>query len=509
MTSQNDHLPKQPEPCWRDNLPFPTFPALEKNTTTDVAIVGGGITGITAAYLLANKGLSVTLIDASDLLNGTTGHTTAKITSQHGLIYDQLIKDFGEEQAKLYYEANNDAMHFIRDTVKKHDIDCDLTTEDAYVYAGTDEYISKVQAEFTAYEKLGIPCEYTESIPFSIPCKAAVVMKNQSQFHPLKYLTALIPTLIDAGIKIYEHTTAAKVEDEGSKHVIHTTSGQTITCKYVLTASHYPFNDEIGLYFTRMHPERSYVLGIKTDEDYPGGMYLSAESPSRSLRDTTIDGEHLILVGGESHKTGQGIPTMEHYEALQAFSHQFFTVTDIPYRWSAQDLITVDKVPYIGAATKNHPTILISTGYGKWGMTNGTLAAKILTDRILEKENRYASLFDPSRFEAKSLKNLVTENANVAKELIKGKLSASPQSLEDLSIGEAAIIRVNGEKSGCYRDQTGQLHVVDSTCTHLGCEVAWNSGDTTWDCPCHGSRYSIDGTVLEGPAVNPLKKVDF
>ncbi|MET3317952.1 UNVERIFIED_ORG: glycine/D-amino acid oxidase-like deaminating enzyme/nitrite reductase/ring-hydroxylating ferredoxin subunit [Peribacillus simplex] len=504
MTEKNTELPQYPEPYWRSTLSFPSFSKLETDITTDVLIVGGGITGITSAYLLAKQGVKVTLIEASEILNGTTGHTTAKITAQHGLIYDQLITDHGEEKARLYYEANTEGMELIKGLIEEHSIECNLNVQDAYVYANTDEYKSKIQEELKAYQKLGIRGDYAEKIPFSIPCKAAVIMKDQAQFHPLKYLTALIPPILEAGGNIYERTTAMKIEDDNPPTVI-TETGHTIKSNHIIVASHFPFNDEMGLYFARTHIKRSYVLGIKTEQEYPGGMYYSADNPTRSLRYTEDNGEKLILVGGEGHKTGQGISTIEHYESLQDFSSQYFNVKDIPYRWSAQDIVTPDNLPFVGPVTSNHPNVLIATGYAKWGMTNGSIAAKILTDHILQKDNRYADLYNPARI--KGMKNIVEDNADVAKHLIKSKLAVIHKTPEDLGIDEGAIVKVNGDKAGCYRDHEGQLHIVDSTCTHMGCEVTWNSGDRTWDCPCHASRYSITGEVLNGPAVEPLKKI--
>ncbi|KRF65293.1 (2Fe-2S)-binding protein [Bacillus sp. Soil768D1] len=504
MTEKNTELPQYPEPYWRSTLSFPSFSKLETDITTDVLIVGGGITGVTSAYLLAKQGVKVTLIEASEILNGTTGHTTAKITAQHGLIYNQLITDHGEEKARLYYEANTEGMELIKGLIEEHSIECNLNVQDAYVYANTDEYKSKIQEELKAYQKLGIRGDYAEKIPFSIPCKAAVIMKDQAQFHPLKYLTALIPPILEAGGNIYERTTAMKIED-GKPPTVITETGHTIKSNHIIVASHFPFNDEMGLYFARTHIKRSYVLGIKTEQEYPGGMYYSADNPTRSLRYTEDNGEKLILVGGEGHKTGQGISTIEHYEALQDFSSQYFNVKDIPYRWSAQDIVTPDNLPFVGPVTSNHPNVLIATGYAKWGMTNGSIAAKILTDHILQKDNRYADLYNPARI--KGMKNIVEDNADVAKHMIKGKLAVIHKTPEDLGIDEGAIVKVNGDKAGCYRDHEGQLHIVDSTCTHMGCEVAWNSGDRTWDCPCHASRYSITGEVLNGPAVEPLKKI--
>lgn len=503
------NLPEYPEPYWRDHIELPEFPSLEQDIETDAVIVGGGITGITAAYLLSKEGLSVTLIEAGKLLNGTTGHTTAKVTAQHGLIYDKLINQFGEEKARLYYEANDEALNLIRMLTEEHSIECGLKSEDAYVYASTKEYAKKIEDEVKAYQKLGIPGGYAEDIPFPLTCEAAIVMTGQAQFHPLLYLNGLIPSILEAGGRIYEHTAAKKAEEDGTSPIVQTEQGHKIRANYLITASHFPFNDEMGMYFARMHPQRSYVLGVKTKEPYPGGMYISADSPSRSLRSVMTEEGELILVGGEGHKTGQGKPEIEHYEALHTFAHETFQVEAIPYRWSAQDLITVDNLPYIGLASKNHPHIYTATGFAKWGMTNGTIAARILTDMILKKENRYTELFDPSRLTPKGTLTAIKDNANVAAEFIKGKISSSASKLEDLSNDEAALIKINGQKAGCYKDKDGKIHAVDSTCTHMGCELEWNGGERSWDCPCHGSRFSYSGKVLEGPAVDPLKKVEI
>ena len=505
MDHFDQQLPRFPEPYWLDSTTIPTFQKLEEDIQTDIAIVGGGITGITAAYLLSQQGVPVTLIEAGRILTGTTGHTTAKITAQHGLIYDQLIQEHGVESAKLYYEANREAVELIKAIINKHSIECDFSEQDAYIYGSTESSVEQIKGELQAYQKLGIPSDFTDAIPFPIPCQAALIMKGQAQFHPLKYLSALIPSILESGGKIYENTTALKIEDDLQPTIL-LENGHRLVCKSVIVASHFPFSDEIGLYFARMHVERSYVLAIKSEKDYPGGMYYSADTPTRSLRYTEMNGEKLILVGGESHKTGQGVPTHQHYLGLQSFSEQYLGVKEIPYRWSAQDIVTPDKLPFIGPATGHHPNVLIATGYKKWGMTSGTIAAKILTDTILEKENRYADLFHPSRF--KGFGNMVKDNLDVAKHLLEGKLEFIVKTPNDLAHDEGDIVIVNGKRVGCYRDYDGELHLVDSTCTHMGCEVNWNSGDRTWDCPCHGSRYSIKGEVLNGPTVEPLRKVE-
>jgi glycine/D-amino acid oxidase-like deaminating enzyme/nitrite reductase/ring-hydroxylating ferredoxin subunit len=508
MNKDDIVLPQFPEPYWTDSVKRPSFQNLDKDITVDVGIVGGGISGITTAYLLAKGGVKVALIEADRILNGTTGHTTAKLTSQHGLIYDELISHFGEEKARLYYEASNDALQFIKNTAQEHHIDCDLTEEDAYVYTNSENYMNNLINEFKAYEKLGIQGEFVESIPVPLEVKAAVVMKNQAQFHPLKYLTKLAEFMTEKGVEIYENTPAIDIE-RGAQPKIVTRDGYKVACKHVVVCSHFPFYDA-GFYFSRMYAERSYIVAVKTETEYPGGMYINAEKPVRSLRYTNVNGEKLVLIAGENHKTGQGVPMIQHYEALQSFGEQIFGIKEIPYRWSTQDLTTLDKVPYIGQMNQNSSDIFIATGYRKWGMTNGTAAAMLIADLLMEKENHYSDLYTPSRFYADpSVKKFISVNTDVAKHLIEGKLEYALRKPEDLVADEGAVVSVNGKRAGAYRDEDGTLHVVDTTCTHMGCELEWNNGDRTWDCPCHGSRFSINGDVVEGPAKKPIKKLEL
>lgn len=257
----------------------------------------------------------------------------------------------------------------------------------------------------------------------------------------------------------------------------------------------------------RIYPERSYGMAVKAKQKYPGGMYLSADSPSRSIRVQRAGKEELYIIGGENHKTGQGLEMIEHFKALNRFTEGLLGEYEIPYRWSAQDYTSMDKMPYIGQMTKDEPNILVATGYRKWGMTNGTVAAQLMTDIVLGETTQYEELFAPQRFKANpSIRKAVSENFNVAKELIKGKLDRSDSDLGELSYDEATTIRRDGERIGAYRDEKGNLHIVDTTCTHVGCECHWNNAERTWDCPCHGSRFSYTGDVIEGPAEKPLKK---
>ncbi len=503
-------LPQTSEPYWLDNLEIPEFEHLIDDINVDVVIVGGGITGITAAYLLLKEGQKVALLEAGKLLNGTTGHTTAKITAQHDLIYDELINHIGLSKARLYYEANMEALQFIKDTINEHNIDCDFLTQDAFLYSTTEQYAQKIEKEFKAYNKLKIDGDLISEIPFDINILNGISMKDQAQFHPTKYLTQLIRIIKEAGCLLFENTTAVNVEENGDNVTVLTRNGYRVTANYIVSSSHFPFYEGTGLYSTRMYADRSYVLAVKTKEEYPGGMYLCVDQPSRSLRSVTINNEQMVLIGGESHKSGQGIDTLEHYKALVSFAEKVFPIDKIVYRWSTQDLITLDKIPYVGAITSSQPNVLIATGYRKWGMTTGTAAARLLSDLIFKNKSPYKTLYTPSRFYADpSLKKFFMENADVVKHLIIGKIEIPDKEVNELKNDEGAVVLINGHRKGAYKDQNGNLHIVDTTCTHIGCEVNWNHGERSWDCPCHGSRFSYTGEVIEGPAEKPLQQYNY
>ncbi|WP_082220401.1 FAD-dependent oxidoreductase [Domibacillus robiginosus] len=499
------YIPKQSISYWKDHEAPRSFAPLQANLTSEVVIVGGGITGILTAWKLAKEGKQVVLIEAGKLTDGTTGFTTAKISAQHGLIYDHLIRTLGKEKARLYYEANQEAAAFLNRTVDGLEIDCDFTLQDAYVYITTNEMRPMLEKELKAYKQLGIDGGLDQAsaqmnLPFHV--EEALVMRGQAQFHPVKFLEALVQDMAEQ-VHIFEHTRAESVEGK----TVRTSDGFTITGEHLVVASHFPFNDFDGGYFAKLHPERSYAIGVKGTNTFKSGMYISEDQPSRSVRAASLEnGEQLLIIGGENHPVGNSKQkTMEHYEKLAEFAKEHFGAQDVLYRWSAQDLITLDQVPYIG---HSHDNIYVATGYAKWGMTSGTVAAGLITDLIVKGNSRYAELYDPKRKKLKptDIKTFVGQNTKVAKDLISGKLKTAEKTVDSLQPGEGAVVIVDGEKTGAYRDEQGQCHFVDITCTHMGCETKWNDAERSWDCPCHGSRFSYEGEVLEGPAVQPLKK---
>ena len=329
-------LPKAPEPYWRDSTTLTSFPSLQEDIEVDVAVVGAGITGIIAAYLMSKAGVKVALLEADKILNGTTGHTTAKITAQHGLFYDELIQHMGETKAKQYYESNLGAIEFIRSTSEDLNIDCQFQNQDAYVYSVSDDYARAIDKEYKAYQTLGINGELTDGVPFNVQTLNAIVMKGQAQFHPLWFLASLLDEMKKNGTQIFEGTTAVDV-DQNNGPIVVAREGHRVKADKVLSCSHYPFYDGLGFYFTRMYAERAYILAGKIQTKYPGGMYISAEKPTRSLRSVEIHGEPMVLLSGEGHRTGQGNDTMSHYKALRSFGQDVVGMNEIKYRWSAQD----------------------------------------------------------------------------------------------------------------------------------------------------------------------------
>ena len=504
MQQNNYHCLKEASKSyWLASVDHTGYPALENDIKVDVAIVGGGIAGLSCAYRLTKEGVKTAVIEADKIFFGTTGHTTAKITSQHELIYDKTKNNIGPEMAQQYANANEAAIKTIENTISELKIQCDFEHQSAYVYTQKDENIQKINNEVKTAIELGIKATYVEKIPFNIPIKAAVRFDNQAQFHPGKYLLALAKQITDKGNHIFEHSKVVDMEEKGA-YILTTDRGIKVTAEKVIIASHYPFFNKAGLYFARISAERSYIVAVKAEEKYPGGMYINAEDPSRSLRRQSDQNGELILVGGERHKTGQSEDTIRHYEALIDFSNQLFAVKSIPFHWSAQDCMTLDGIPYVGHYTSDTPNLYIATGFGKWGMTNSTVSAAILTDLIVRGESPWSDVYNPSRFTiTASMKNLLVENANVAANLVQGKLSLQHDDVE-ISSGQGKVINVDGHRAGAYRDAKGELHIVDTTCTHMGCELNWNMAEKSWDCPCHGSRFSVDGEVIEGPAIRPL-----
>jgi glycine/D-amino acid oxidase-like deaminating enzyme/nitrite reductase/ring-hydroxylating ferredoxin subunit len=501
MGSLNETNPS----LWVGTSEVTHFHELHGDLTTDVVVAGAGIAGLTTAALLKADGARVVVIEAGRVAAGVTGYTTAKLTVLHGLVFDDLIQAYGEEGARKYADANLAGMATVAELAVRHGIDCDLERRPAYTDSTDAAMVDKVRAEVSAARRLGLDAEFTTETDLPYPVEAAIRVPDQGQFHPRKYCVGLARAIDGAGCAVYEATRALSVDEHDGRCTVETDHG-TISAGFVVQATHLPFSDSGG-FFARTHPVRSYALSARLDGPVPQGMYLSVDTPSRSVRSARMEGEEVVILGGESHKVGQDPDTTERYAALEEWARREFPVRSVDYRWSAQDYVPVDHVPFVGRLSPASERVLVATGFKKWGMSNGSAAGVMLADRIAGRRNPFADFFDTNRLNPRqSVKDLVKENANVVKRFVGDRLRTETRAVADLAPGEAAILVEGTGRVGVYRDDDGAVHAVSPVCTHMGCTVTWNTAELTWDCPCHGSRFNCDGEVIQGPAVRDLER---
>jgi glycine/D-amino acid oxidase-like deaminating enzyme/nitrite reductase/ring-hydroxylating ferredoxin subunit len=490
---------------WLDTTEEGAFPRLDRPLSVDVAVLGGGIVGISTALLLKRAGMTVAVIEADRVGAGVTGYTTAKLSSLHGLTYARIASSFGDDGARAYGEANQAGIEQIAQWVEEERIDCDFRRKPNYTYASSREQLGDIEKEVEVAQRVGLPASYTEETDLPYPVAGAIRFEAQAEFHPRRFVLALAGLVAGDGSHVFEGTRAVGVSHGRPARV--ETTGAPLTAGHVVVATHFPFLDR-GLYFARMHPERSYALGVRVQGEAPQGMYISADQPTRSIRSHPVPEGEILIVGGEGHKTGQGGDTLARYQALERFAREHWDVESVEYQWASQDNEAVDHMPYIGRFAPHTRRLYTATGFRKWGLAQGVAAAMILEDLILERDNPWASPYDPGRMKPlASAKDLVKENANVATRFVGDRLTKrGRRDASELAPGEGDIAQLGGEKVAAFRDEDGALHAVTPICTHLGCQVNWNSGDRSWDCPCHGSRFSPDGEILHGPAVRPLER---
>ena len=429
---------------WKKQTQLPAFPALKQDLKTDVLIIGGGLAGILCAYRLQKLGIDCALIEADRICAGVSGNTTAKITSQHGLIYGKLIRQFGEETAKKYWLANEEALREFARLCKQ--TDCAFEYKNNYIYStNSDECLKE---ELTALKRLGIPARFTKSVPLPFPVSGALCFEDQAQFDPMKLVNSLVK-----GMHIYEHTPARQFIG----NTVLTDQGQ-ITAEKIIVATHFPILNKHGAYFLKMYQQRSYVLALENAEQVEG-MYLDARENGLSFRNYG----GLLLLGGGGHRTGkQG----GGWKELETFAAKHYPGAREVCRWAAQDCMTLDGVPYIGQYSPRTQGMYVATGFNKWGMTSSMLSAMILGDLVQGRKNPYAPVFSPSRT------------------VLRPQLSAN--------IWESTV---------------NLLTPTKPRCPHLGCALKWNPQEHSWDCPCHGSRFDADGRLLNDPATDDLKNV--
>jgi glycine/D-amino acid oxidase-like deaminating enzyme/nitrite reductase/ring-hydroxylating ferredoxin subunit len=482
----------------------PSFAALESDRRVDVAIVGGGITGITAAYLLKEAGLTVALIEADRLASGVSGHTTAHLTEVFDCAYQKLIADFGHDGAHLAALSSHRALLRIADLIREEDIECDFERLPAFQYTEDEAMAASLETESAAALSLGLDVSFVAEVPLPFTTAGALRFRNQAQFHPRRYLLGLALTIPGDGSHIFEKSRVTAVED-GDPCLVVTASG-TVTARHVIIATHAPFG--ASPLQMKIASYRSYVLALRMTESGTAlpGLFWDTDSPYHYIRSHSTAGETHLIVGGSDHKTGQEADTLGCFEELQEFASKRFKVKSVASRWSAQVIEPVDGLPLIGHDPESR-NVFVATGYSGTGLVLGTLAAMINSDLILGCANPYRDLYDPNRASpVPSIGAFVKENADFPVRFVASMLKGADQiQLGEIQKGEGRIVDLAGEKTGVYRDPQGLLHAVSPVCTHLGCVVGFNNAEKTWDCPCHGSRFTPDGEVLNGPAIRPLE----
>lgn len=484
------------------------FGTLNENISTDVCIIGAGIFGLTCGYYLSKSGLRVTILDKNDIALKTTGHTTAKITSQHGLIYTYLIDTYGEKFAKDYLTANEEAIENIKNIIGAENIKCDFEQQSNFVYTTDKKQLNKIKKEVDSVNSLGFPANFVtkSGLPFEIA--GGIQFPNQAQFNPIKYVHGLAHCIIENGGEIYTNTTVYDVKNENSEFSTFTVNG-VIKSKYVIIASHYPFINFPGMYFFKMYQSSSYVIGVDTKKTLFNGMYITEESPVYSFRTAYYRGKKILLLGGADHKTGTPVTYTDSYGLLENYAKKLYPDCEVLFRWDTRDCITLDKIPYIGEFSNLLPNVYVATGFKKWGMSTSHVAGKLISDLILENKNEYIDIYKATR--VNPIKNS-KEFGNMLKEsvysLLINKVKDIDSAISDIAVENGGIVEVNGEKIGVYKRDDGEIFTVKPYCKHLGCLVSWNNLEKTWDCPCHGSRYDYMGNIITEPTVKNLDKVD-
>lgn len=499
-TAVDRELPGRRISAWLDEARRPGRPRLTEDIEVDVAVIGGGIVGVATAFELHRTGARVALLEGRRLGDGTSGNSTAKVSSLHGLTYAQLVSDRGLDVARIYGEANEWGLARVADLAGELQIDCALRRKPNHTYSEAAADIPQLEREAETARELGLPASFTTTCDLPFEIAGAVRFEDQAEFQPVDYILGLAAALDEGEPRVFEHTRAVGV---GGGEV-RTEGGASVRAEHVVVATQLPFLDR-GLFFARTHVEREYVLSLRLRGRPPQGMYLSTESPSHSLRALPWGGEELLIVGGESHdmtrtRDREGIANLERW------ARDRFDVAEVVHRWGAHDFSSEDGLPFVGPLTPAEPRVLVATGMRKWGYALGTASARILCDLVNGVENPWAGTFHSwRRPPLKTLPQTALHNAADGIAFLGDRLRRGRE-VRDLEPGEGRVIAAGAGQHAVHRDADGKLHAVAARCTHLGCIVRWNAGEQSWDCPCHGSRFEPTGAVLTGPATQPLEQ---
>jgi glycine/D-amino acid oxidase-like deaminating enzyme/nitrite reductase/ring-hydroxylating ferredoxin subunit len=501
------NTPSRPS-LWQATVDQPGLSSMPLPDSTDVLVVGGGITGLTTALRLQQGGRKVTLIEAKVIGAGESGLTTAHLTEALDARYYSIRDTIGADAARLAAEMSREAIEQIASFVERHSIDCAFERLPGFLYTDDADDAAEIDKELEASREAGLDCSFTREVPLPFETAGAIRYENQAQFHAGAYLLGLAAAFRQAGGAVVEATRFLSIE-EGTPCRVETSRG-VIAANDVVLATNVPINNRLFL-ITKAHSYRTYALAVEAPEVKVGkGLFWDTAEPYHYIRLQQWSGRDWLIIGGCDHKTGENEDTEESYAALEHYSRRRFGIGQPSFRWSGQVVEPLDGLPYIGR-NSGSDHLWLATGYSGQGMTMGTTAGIVLSDLLLGKENRFAKLLSPRRIELSTAGEYIAENIDFPKELVLQHLLRSDVekiALAGIAPGDGKIVQLDGRKVAAARDSDGKLHTLSPTCPHMGCDVRWNRAESSWDCPCHGSRFSCDGTMLNGPAATDLRPIE-
>jgi glycine/D-amino acid oxidase-like deaminating enzyme/nitrite reductase/ring-hydroxylating ferredoxin subunit len=492
---------------WQDSvMPYVTRNKAPKNKKFDVIIVGGGITGISTALLLQKASIRTCVIESHHICFGTTSGTTAHLNTVMDTPYFKIQKNFGKEKAERVAQSAEKALHLIKSNISTYRINCGFENNEAYLFSANKEQTEELEQIGRACLEVNLDVDYVSNLPINLRFEKILEIRGQAKFHPVKYVHGLAAAFEEAGGVIIENNRVLNA-DENSEIKIETEQGDYFA-DCLIYATHVP--PGVNFLSARCAPYRSYAMAVSWDDHpYPDGLVYDMEDPYHYYRTQSINGSKYFIIGGEDHKTGHDENPMNHFRNLESHVRANFHIDEIEYKWSSQYIESDDGLPYIGGFPGKNGKILVATGFGGNGMTYSSVAASVLKNILLNREDPLIKLYDPNRLKPiAGFSSFVKENVDSLKHFIskffpKEKL----HELAGLAPGEAKLVNYEKHVLALYKDSDGELHALNPVCSHMKCTVTWNNAENTWDCPCHGARYDIDGKVVTGPADFNLEKI--
>lgn len=494
---------------WQHELPSYEVVIHNLPTQADVVIVGGGITGLSTAIKLQESGKSCVLIESNEIGFGTTGGSTAHINTILDTSYYQIKNNFGEDNARKVAKLTHETIDLVEKNIQQYLIDCGFIRKNAFLYSQDKQQSNDLEKIINSANAVGINFQYSTSLPIPVPFDNAAVVSGQAQIHPSRYLFGIAHAFEKAGGLIIQHCRVKEVLAEKNDTVVNTTKGK-IKANYVVYATHIP--PGVNILHFRCAPYRSYALSVTLkNQNYPDALIYDMHSPYHYVRTQESVGIKNLIVGGEDHKSGHAENTLYNFIKLESYIRKYYDVETVAFQWSSQFFESVDGLPYIGHLPGNPENVFVATGFGGNGITYGVASSIILSEIILTGTSEYEELFSPNRVKLLAgFENIIKESTDVVGVFFSRRLGI--KEIEDpveLAKGEAKVVKYEGTSLAMYKDENGKLFALSPTCPHAKCIVAWNNSEKSWDCPCHGSRFSYTGEVLNTPATKNLVKIDL